>query len=178
MRLHWLIVVAINFLIVGCVGSIDAEKPTLIAKIRGCSVYEISEFSSNVYIVISQECASPSYEIQILNGDDVSVLELSLQDTKGLNIAGRNYKISLFKENIWRKIENSDSWSHRDGAGVVVFNGKIYLLGGWNHETTVNEVWVSDDLFEWTQLPNSPWPPRHGAGWLTHKGKSMLLAGT
>jgi hypothetical protein len=177
MKLDWFIIIATSFLIVSCGGSIDPERPMLSIKVHDCDVYEVSEFSSNVYVVISQECISSSYEINVSYGDEVRVIKLSLQHAESLKIADRNYKISLFKENTWRKIENPNSWSQRDGAGALVFNGKIFLLGGWNHETVVNEVWVSDNLFEWSRLPDAPWQARHGAGWVVHNGKIYVVGG-
>jgi hypothetical protein len=175
--LHWLVAIVISSFLVSCGGSINSEKPPLFIKVRDCEKYEVAGFSSNIYVTVGRECISPSYEIEISRGDDVRVVRLSLQSTESLIIKNLYYKLSLFKENTWRKIENPDSWSHRDGAGAVVINEKIYLLGGWNHETVVNEVWISDDLFEWKQLPNAPWQARHGAGWLVHKGKIFVVGG-
>lgn len=175
--MHRLIAVIAFFFLVSCGGSNSPEKLALSINIRDCGRYEIADFSSNVYVTIGQECIYPSYEIDISHGDDVHVVRLSLQSTENLNIENHKYKFSLFKEKTWRKIENPNSWSARDGAGAVVFNGKVYLLGGWNHEAVTNEVWITEDLFEWSRLPDAPWQARHGAGWVVHKGKIYVIGG-
>jgi len=93
----------------------------------------------------------------------------------------------------WRRTAATAPWHVRDGAGLVWFRDRLWLLGGWfnptvpewNDQYTTNEVWVSDDLgASWTLVlghdPNPPstgpgarWTPRHTVGWLT-----LTVAGT
>lgn len=57
------------------------------------------------------------------------------------------------------------------------------MFGGWTYDEpytggyVVNEVWESKDGITWNQLPNAPWPPRHGIGFAVHKNKLYILGG-
>ncbi len=65
----------------------------------------------------------------------------------------------------------------RDGAALVKYNNKLFLIAGWNPINIpaphlVNDFWVStDEGKSWTQLPDAPFTPRHthGAGVLNNK---------
>jgi hypothetical protein len=172
-----LFIILINLVLVACGGVNNLKQPSLLIKVHNCSLYEQSESSSNIYIVLGDACKSDSYEVGISYGDNIQVVKLNLEKEFIVNISNKRYKLTLVKENSWRKIENLKSWSHRDGAGALLFNGKIYLLGGWNHKEVVNEVWVTDDLLNWTQLPNAPWQARHLAGWVVHNQKMYVIGG-
>ena len=57
----------------------------------------------------------------------------------------------------WVKVTESAAFASRDGAGTLMFNGKMWLLGGWSPEDKVNfplicsnEVWSSKDGADWT----------------------------
>lgn len=89
---------------------------------------------------------------------------------------------------MWEQTASEASWHPRDGAGLVWFGDKLWMLGGWygtpvpewNDERTTNEVWSSEDLgATWvrqlahdaappTSGADARWLPRHTAGWLTH----------
>src|SRR5215467_1179792 len=51
----------------------------------------------------------------------------------------------------WASISVEAPFARRDGAGLLVYQNKLWLLGGWNPDTTVfpkttsNEVWNSPD---------------------------------
>ncbi len=83
----------------------------------------------------------------------------------------------------------------RDGAGAVVMNDRMWLIGGWNPLdtdafplTTSNDVWSSSDGVAWRQdKPNSfrdydfdtaaDWAGRHTAGYTVHDGKMWIVGG-
>lgn len=89
---------------------------------------------------------------------------------------------------MWEQTASEGPWHPRDGAGLVWFADKLWMLGGWygytvpewGNQNTTNEVWSSDDLgATWVQElthdaapPTSGdgarWLPRHTAGMLTH----------
>src|ERR671933_391275 len=56
----------------------------------------------------------------------------------------------------WKRVTAKAAFAPRDGAGALTFNGRMWLLGGWNpadkkHFPRVcnNEVWSSVDGREW-----------------------------
>ncbi len=83
----------------------------------------------------------------------------------------------------------------RDGAGAVVMNERMWLIGGWNPIdtdafplTTSNDVWSSSDGVAWRKdKPNSfrdydfdptaDWAGRHTAGYAVHDGKMWIVGG-
>lgn len=68
----------------------------------------------------------------------------------------------------------------RDGAGLLVFNNRLWLLGGWNTEvrpSTCSEVWSSGDGRNWRFEGEAPWEGRHTAGWLVHSDRLWILGG-
>jgi hypothetical protein len=85
--------------------------------------------------------------------------------------------ISLFQQGQWRSLPNTSSWTPRDGAGLLVLNGKLFLLGGWMYGPVTNEVWTTSDLHTWQSLGNAPWQARHGAAWLVHDNRLWVIGG-
>lgn len=83
----------------------------------------------------------------------------------------------------------------RDGAGAVVLDDRMWLLGGWNPldldafpRTTSNDVWSSRDGVAWTlEKPNTfldddfddsvDWSGRHTAGYAVHDGRMWIVGG-
>jgi Galactose oxidase, central domain/Kelch motif len=65
------------------------------------------------------------------------------------------------KQKTWQKQEPA-TWSPRMGHAVLVFQNKIWLLGGRDAAgNTLNDVWFLDvGTKKWTPLGNAPWTPR------------------
>ena len=86
-------------------------------------------------------------------------------------------------------------FSPRDGAGALVFDDAMWLIGGWNprdklHYPRVcsNDVWRSTDGRDWSQVkPNTyldesfdskrDWAGRHTGGYAVHDGRMWLIGG-
>ena len=64
---------------------------------------------------------------------------------------------------VWLPVDRQAAFAPRDGAGVLSFRGRMWLLGGWNPGDKVhfpricnNEVWSSADGAAWTlEKPNT-----------------------
>ena len=83
----------------------------------------------------------------------------------------------------WIEVTDRAPFAPRDGAGALVFRGRMWLLGGWNpgdreHFPRIcnNEVWSSADGAGWTLIkpntfrddrfdPTRDWEGRHTAGY-------------
>jgi|GEM_PF-1937246 len=88
----------------------------------------------------------------------------------------------------WTQLSASAAFPARDGAGALVKDGRMWLLGGWNPLipgyyplVTSNDVWSSSDGIEWrNDVPNAPspdmWEARHTAGY-TILGDAMYVLG-
>jgi hypothetical protein len=95
----------------------------------------------------------------------------------------------------WIKINEPAAFAPRDGAGALVFNDTLWLLGGWNPKDKVhfplicnNEVWSSQDGATWVlKKPNTflskdlasetDWEGRHTAGYVVFKGRMWIVGG-
>lgn len=62
----------------------------------------------------------------------------------------------------WTQHAPTGHWSSRSGHSTVVFNGKIWVMGGVDNTFThFNDVWSSTDGVNWTQeTAAAPWPAR------------------
>ncbi len=85
----------------------------------------------------------------------------------------------------WTSVTERAAFAARDGAGALVFEGKMWLLGGWNpgdkvHFPTIcnSEVWSSTDGATWDLVsPQAPWEGRHTAGCVVHRGRMWIVGG-
>jgi hypothetical protein len=76
----------------------------------------------------------------------------------------------------WKR-HSDPGWTGRDGAGLLVLQDELYLLGGWLYGPMSSEVWRTHDLSVWEYLGDAPWPGRHGAGWVVHDERLWVIGG-
>jgi len=71
----------------------------------------------------------------------------------------------------WVQAEADNSWSTTSGPPVVVFQEKMWMLGGGN-------IWSSTDGFQWTEeVEMAEWGPRGGYGTAVHQHKLWVMGG-
>ncbi|HOW96844.1 MAG TPA: LamG domain-containing protein [Kiritimatiellia bacterium] len=111
--------------------------------------------------------------------DDVGLWNRALSEAEVLALSDDRLPEAPWR---WTQVQHAAAFSSRDGAGDLVFDGRLWLLGGWAPETepdpyTLNEVWVSSNGADWAWVTNAPWEPRHTAGYAVHDGKMWVLGG-
>lgn len=95
----------------------------------------------------------------------------------------------------WVNVTRNAAFPPRDGAGALVFKGKMWLLGGWRSDDKVNfpkdcnnEVWNSVDGATWSLEkpdtfgkksfdPDLDWEGRHTAGYVVFKNRMWIVGG-
>ncbi len=95
----------------------------------------------------------------------------------------------------WENVTRTAAFAPRDGAGALIFEGQMWLLGGWNPRDKVNspstcnnEVWRSTDGAVWHLVkpntfgkpgfdPNRDWEGRHTAGYVVYRNKMWIVGG-
>lgn len=61
--------------------------------------------------------------------------------------------------------------------GCASFAGRIWMLGGHDGRTPVNQIWSSPDGVEWQAMPRPPWSPRARGVAVVFKGRLLLIGG-
>jgi hypothetical protein len=79
----------------------------------------------------------------------------------------------------WSVVTDNPPWRGRQQAGCVVFDGRIWVMGGKKDGALLNDVWSSSDGITWKlEMPNAPWSKRqiHHTP-LVLDGRMWLLGG-
>lgn len=80
-------------------------------------------------------------------------------------------------ENLWRLVTEEAAWSRRDSMGSAIFDGKMWILGGYTPER-VNDVWYSSDGVEWRRvIDEAPWIGRNLPCTVVYDGKIWMMGG-
>ncbi len=85
----------------------------------------------------------------------------------------------------WHLVTEEADFAARDGAGALTFQGRMWLLGGWNpgdkrHFPRIcnSEVWSSTDGAAWKlEVRQAPWEGRHTAGYVVHRNRMWIVGG-
>jgi hypothetical protein len=114
-------------------------------------------------------------------------------DAMGIGFQGKLWIFGGFNatgvplNDIWSSVDGlawtnngTAAWFPRGGAGVIVFNNILYLIGGATGVGSGNvifgDVWSSPDGLTWTQINAGAVPPRFNFG-LTSSSSVMYVAG-
>jgi hypothetical protein len=79
----------------------------------------------------------------------------------------------------WSLVTADAPWRGRGSAGCVVFDGRVWVMGGMKDGALLNDVWCSSDGVRWSLVTaHAPWPARQ----ITHtpvalNGRMWLLGG-
>ncbi len=77
----------------------------------------------------------------------------------------------------WR--QTIADWPVRNDHTSVVFQDKIWVLGGWAETKNVNDIWTSEDGNTWSEIaPTSPWPQRSGHTSVVFQNKLWVIGGS
>jgi hypothetical protein len=82
----------------------------------------------------------------------------------------------------WVEVASTLPFNAKDGSGLVNFQNKMWLLGGWDPPynppmNTHSEVWSSTDGANWVFETTAPWPARHAAAWLVSDDAMWVIGG-
>jgi hypothetical protein len=77
----------------------------------------------------------------------------------------------------WTQAITQAPWLGRNYHNVSVFDDHIWLLGGSHEGVNLNDVWYSSDGASWSELPNTPWAPRHAASVFVYNNALWMVTG-
>ena len=110
-----------------------------------------------------------------------TLIEFKVTDVSDTNIVQTSGIFAISPYN-WVEVQNSLPFTSRDGSGLLNFQNKLWLLGGWDPpnnppNNTQNEVWSSYDGANWSFEGNAPWPARHCSAWITDSVNMYVIGG-
>lgn len=66
-------------------------------------------------------------------------------------------------KNAWNKIETKNGPEGMQYQSAVVYNGHMWLVGGYRKKEPLREFWSMNlENFEWKRQPDVPFAPRSG----------------
>jgi hypothetical protein len=81
----------------------------------------------------------------------------------------------------WKLATANAGWAPRAFHSAVVFNNKIWIMGGGNYVPeykAYNDVWVSEDGIHWTEVTDhTPWSPRLWFSGVVYRDRIWVLGG-
>lgn len=110
-------------------------------------------------------------------------------DNKIWVLGGGNYLTKYNGENdvwnsvdgiYWKKVETSTVWPARIWFSAVEYQNKMWVLGGWSNNPSVNwnDVWYSSDGSRWFNYRSSvTWPERHEHSTVVFDNKIWVMGG-
>jgi len=84
---------------------------------------------------------------------------------------------------VWKQLSTNAPWIPRDSAGEVVFDGKMWILGGWTIDENgsfqrLNDIWHTIDGTAWNKVTDAaPWPVRNLCGSVVFNNRIWILGG-
>ena len=97
-----------------------------------------------------------------------------------------NYESIRFKPTVrrttdfrrWETVSTTSNLPGRMFRGVVAYEGKIWLLGGYDGKNYFNDVWNSADGINWTRVTeHADWSPRTIGTPVVFKGLLFIVGG-
>jgi hypothetical protein len=84
---------------------------------------------------------------------------------------------------LWERHLEFAPWEPRQYHDVAVFDDRLWVLEGYGPSPSSgaagnrNDVWNSSDGVNWSELPGTPWAPRHAASVFSHRNALWVVAG-
>ncbi len=92
--------------------------------------------------------------------------------------ASANAIDTIFYNKSWEQATASASWVQRSTHFGVVFDNKMWVMGGYDGSGSRNDVWYSSDGVSWTQATAAAgWSVRQASSILVFDNKMWLMGG-
>lgn len=77
----------------------------------------------------------------------------------------------------WERHAASTPWEPRQYHEVAVYDGRLWVMEGYEGRGNRKDVWYSSDGVNWQELSDTPWAPRHAASVFTYEDALWMVAG-
>ena len=119
---------------------------------------------------------NPGYQKYVQLGDAVYALGTMTGDYTNMRLSSRIVKTVDFKR--WETVAEQSELPDRVFYGATVFDGKIWLLGGFDGKNYHNDVWSSSDAAHWTRVSeHAAWSPRNIRSTVVFKNRIWVIGG-
>lgn len=77
----------------------------------------------------------------------------------------------------WERHVEHAPWPARQYHDVAVFDDRLWVMEGYDGRANRKDVWHSADGVTWTEVPDTPWAPRHAASVFVHDNALWMVVG-
>jgi hypothetical protein len=80
----------------------------------------------------------------------------------------------------WVKVADQAAWQARDSQGELVYQGRLWILGGWfnSYQAAPRDVWSSGDGEDWTLVQKTaPWKHSDLSMAVVYRDRIFVLGG-
>jgi hypothetical protein len=78
----------------------------------------------------------------------------------------------------WKCLSKNNKWAPRQYHSIIVWDNKIWIIGGYSKEGNLNDVWFSEDGISWKELKNTPWSKRHATHVTVFNDQLWVISGS
>lgn len=116
------------------------------------------------------------YQKYVQLNDAVYALGTMEGNYTNMRLGSRIARTTDFKR--WEVLAENSELPARVFYGAVVFNNKIWLLGGFDGKHYFNDVWNSADAVHWTRIvEHAGWTPRNAGTCVVFKDRIWMIGG-
>ena len=95
------------------------------------------------------------------------------------NYTSAVYTFTTFDGYYWHEATSNANWSARGCSGALVFDNKLWVLGGGAVDGIKNDVWNSENGINWNLVTeHAGWSPRYLSITLVYDEKMWVIGGT
>jgi hypothetical protein len=78
----------------------------------------------------------------------------------------------------WELVSSGAAWAGRSRFGCIAYQGRIWVIGGWDGSSGFNDVWSSTDGKTWTRVTAAAsWSPRWNFAMAEFRGRLWIFGG-
>lgn len=128
--------------------------------------------------VVASGLTETSLELTDLTPTTAYAWQVVATDARGAETVGAVHHFTT-QDIVTAVLQTKAPWTGRSGFGAVVFDGKMWVLGGQGCcGGFFSDVWSSPDGVTWTEeLDDAPWGPRGSHTATVHDGRMWIVGG-
>jgi hypothetical protein len=128
--------------------------------------------------VLASSSSPQQVIVRVPQGLNAGNYKLKVKNDNGFSEGLIPLKETFFDGSTWTEATSTAPWSGRLRAASVVYDNKMWVLGGNDGVNGLNDVWSSSDGVNWTQVTASAaWSARYAHSSLVYDNKVWVIGG-